>query len=179
MLLPWGNTSIIGHLVSQWRRLPVRQVGVVCAVQDEKLRSELDRIGFSATDRITNPAPERGMFSSIQCAAIWAGWRAELSHWIIVLGDQPQVRLETLAGLLRFAVQKAEPVCQPAVEGRRRHPVILCKEVFSELRKTRCHTLKEFLAPRPTALWESDDAGLAWDLDRPEDYSRALAQFRT
>src|SRR5436309_4018491 len=96
MLLPWGDTSVIGHLISEWRALEVGQVAVVRAADDAVLQLELDRLGFSLADCILNPTPERGMFSSVQCAARWSGWKAGLTHWAIVLGDQPQISRETL-----------------------------------------------------------------------------------
>src|SRR6516225_5725334 len=81
LLLPWGETSVLGHLAGQWRGLGAGQVTVVCAGGDDTLAAELDRLEFSAENRIVNPEPTRGMFSSIQCAALWSGWRHELTHW--------------------------------------------------------------------------------------------------
>ena len=73
LLLPWGQTSVLGHLLGQWQALRVGQTAVVCAAGDDGIHAELDRLGFPAADRICNPAPDRGMFSSIQCAANQSG----------------------------------------------------------------------------------------------------------
>ena len=81
MLLPWGKTTILGHLIEQWNGLASEQIGVVWATGDQRLQKELDRLGFPSKNRILNPAPERGMFSSIQCAAGWPDWNAALTHW--------------------------------------------------------------------------------------------------
>ena len=80
MLLPWGETSVLGHLISQWQALGARQVAVVGALDDSGIASELDRLGFPSQRRIFNPSPEDGMFSSIQCAAQWTGWEPMLTH---------------------------------------------------------------------------------------------------
>ena len=173
LLLPWGETSVLGHLISQWQRLGAGQVAVVCASGDGLLAAELDRLGFPAADRVTNPAPERGMFSSIQCAAGWDGWRAGLTHWAIVLGDQPHLRLTTLQRLLALAGTHPGRVCQPACDGERRHPVLLPRSVFHELAQASACHLKEFLAPLNAVSFAADDPGLDLDLDRPEDYRRA------
>src|SRR4051812_14994449 len=69
LLLPWGSTSVLGHLVRQWRALQAFRVTVVHAPGDEALRREFDRLQISERDRIANAAPARGMFSSIQAAA--------------------------------------------------------------------------------------------------------------
>src|SRR3989442_15619712 len=87
LLLPWGKTSVIGHLIGRWQELGAQQIAVVCAAGEPSIQEELDRLRFSRANRISNPAPERGMFSSIQCAARWFGWEAGLTHWAIVLGD--------------------------------------------------------------------------------------------
>ena len=92
LLLPWAKTTVLGHLLGQWQTFGAKQVAVVCAVGDQAIQGELDRLGFPAANRIFNPAPDRGMFSSVQCAAQWAGWQQGLTHWAIVLGDQPLVR---------------------------------------------------------------------------------------
>lgn len=174
LLLPWGGTTVLGHLLAQWRRLGASQIGVVVGAQDRVLGSELDRLGFPAQNRIINAAPERGMFSSIQCAGLWPGWSTHLTHWAIVLGDQPHLRHATLRGLLAFAARRPGQVCQPARDGRRRHPVLLPRRVFAELPGSKAANLKDFLAGRETAVFESDDSGLDLDIDRPEDYQKAL-----
>jgi len=74
MLLPWGETTVLGCLVAQWQQTGARQITVVVAANDSGITNELDRIGFPREQRITNPDPARGMFSSIQAAARWHGW---------------------------------------------------------------------------------------------------------
>ena len=176
MLLPWGRTSVLGHLMRQWRRLGVEQVAVVCATGDQAIQAELDRLRFPRKNRIANPAPERGMFSSIRCAAQWPGWKGALTHWAIVLGDQPHLRHETLRRAIEFTAAHPHEICQPMRGGHRRHPVFLPREAFLRLTCSTAADLKEFLsaAPRPLALCEVDDPGLDLDIDRPEDYARAL-----
>ena len=69
LLLRWGKASILSHLLSQWQQLGAKQLTVVCAADDDVINRELDQLGFPASQRILNPAPGRGMFSSLQCAA--------------------------------------------------------------------------------------------------------------
>jgi len=177
LLLPWGETSVLGHLIGQWRALGAKQVAVVCAPGDRAIQAELDRLGFAEKDRIINPTPERGMFSSIQCAAQWPGWQAALTHWAIVLGDQPHLRPQTLRQVLDFSAAHPTKVCQPARRGHGRHPVLLPKTVLRQLAGSTAATLKEFLVARSreASLCEVDDPGMEVDIDRPEDYDKAVA----
>jgi molybdenum cofactor cytidylyltransferase len=176
LLLPWGGTSVLGHLIKQWRALRAQQIAVVCAPGDQAIQAELGRLDFAEEDRIINPAPERGMFSSIQCAAQWPGWQPGLTNWAIVLGDQPHLRPETLRRVLGFSAAHPAKICQPARRGHGRHPVLLPRTVFRQLADSTAATLKEFLAARScsAAFCEVDDPGMEVDIDRPEDYAKAV-----
>ncbi len=177
LLLPWGGTSVLGHLLSQWQQLGAAQIAVVCAQGNTALDTELDRLQFPVSGRIVNPHPEQGMFSSIRCAAGWSGWRSELNltHWAIVLGDQPHLQPATLRKLLELVAAHPENICQPSRNGRGRHPVVLPKRVFQQLPDAPESNLKQFLGRWASlvARCEQDDPGLDLDLDMPADYERA------
>jgi len=174
LLLPWGDTSVVGLLLRQWQSIEPAQIAMVAAVDDRDLASELDRLGFPVDDRIFNPDPDRGMFSSIQCAARWPGWREELSHWVVTLGDQPHLRAETLRALRDFAAAHPDKICRPLRSGRPKHPVLLPRKIFFELQNAEVPDLKTFLTARAAecAGIESTDPGLDLDMDTPEDYER-------
>src|SRR5262249_6889189 len=179
LLLPWGQSSVLGHLIETWHELGAEQIACVCAANDEPIAKELDRLRFPATDRIFNAAPERGMFSSIQCAARWQGWKPELTHWAVLLGDQPHLPLQTLCEILAFSAAHQQQICMPRQAGHRRHPVLLPSFQFRKLADTKCANLKEFLDSQPESLafFETADPAFALDMDRPEDYETALRLF--
>jgi molybdenum cofactor cytidylyltransferase len=176
LLLPWGRTSVLGHLIGQWGALGAKQIAIVCAPADRSMRLELDRLGFPVQNRIINPTPQLGMFSSVQSAAQWPGWQARFTHWAIVLGDQPHLDPRALRQLLDFGAAHAACICQPARLGHGRHPVLLPRSAFRRVATSSAATLREFLAgsSRTLALCELDDPGLDLDIDRPEDYQNAL-----
>ncbi len=179
LLLPWGATTVLGHLLAQWQELRAAQIAVVCATNDAAINEELDRLDFPTTNRIVNPAPAAGMFGSVQCAARWTGWEPRLTHWLISLGDQPHVRRETLAALLDFTASNSQSICQPGRHGRARHPVILPAGVLAELKNSPAESLKLFLQSQATdrALCELNDPALDFDMDEPADYERALRHY--
>jgi molybdenum cofactor cytidylyltransferase len=174
LLLAWQETTVIGQIIRQWRDLGAMQITVVHRPNDTPLAGELDRLNFSADDRIENPQPERGMFSSIVCAANWPGWKSEISSWAVALGDQPHLRMDTLRQLLAFHSIHANAICQPEFDGHTRHPVILPRAAFTKLKDTPATTLKDFLKliPVPRVQCSMTDAGLSLDMDTPEDYKR-------
>ena len=179
MLLPWGKTTIIGHLIKAWRGQSVEEIAVVCAPGDAAINAELDRLGFPKQNRIDNPDAARGMFSSIQCAARWKGWNERLTHWAIVLGDQPHLPASVLGSLLDFARERPEKICQPSRNRRARHPVLLPKPVFRNLAISTDANLKEFLERMfaDVELIEVNDPALDLDLDTPADYEEARRVF--
>jgi CTP:molybdopterin cytidylyltransferase MocA len=176
LLLPWQDTTVVGHLLSQWREIGAGQISIVLRAADAALAAELERLNHPKSDRIENPQPNRGMFSSVVCAANWSGWRKEISR-SVVLGDQPHLRTETLRQLLEFAAQNPGTICQPAFGGRTGHPVILPQPAFVELKNADAPTLKDFLnlAPWPCVQCVINDPGLTLDMDTPEDYKRLQA----
>lgn len=179
MLLPWGSFTVLGWLIEQWEKLGVRQIVVVCSSDEHRIQEELDRLCFPEECRIFNPAPEKGMFSSIQCAVAWKGWREDITHWIISLGDQPQVHRATMQALLRFAEVSYDKICQPTRLGRRKHPVVIPKHIFCEMKRSTTTTLKHFLDQYPNDLsgFESGDVGLDLDMDTPDDYEKAIKGY--
>jgi molybdenum cofactor cytidylyltransferase len=171
LLLPWGNTTVIGHLVGRWRELRARQIAVVIRSGDNSLGTELERVGITGKGRIFNPEPERGMFSSIRCAAAWPGWDSELDSFLIALGDQPQLANSTLQRLLDFHREHPDAICQPSFGGSGRHPVIVPRAMWSLLAESEALTLKDFLrGSAPLLECPIDDPRLTLDLDTPEDY---------
>jgi molybdenum cofactor cytidylyltransferase len=179
LLLPWGRTSVLGHLIQQWTALMADQIAVVCAADALALQHELDRLDFPACHRILNPRPDRGMFGSVQCAAGWSGWRDELTHWVIALGDQPHLGQATLQELITLAMANPGKVCHPLRAGRPKHPVLLPRRPFIELRDSPSPHLKHFLAGQTGEQlgFDSSDAGLDYDLDTPEDYEQLRKRF--
>ena len=176
MLLRWRGTTVLGHLLDQWALLEPACLAVVCATDNTALHTELDQLNFPAARRILNPHPERGMFSSVQCASAWPHWPTDFTHIAVALGDQPHVRLETLRQQMHFAAKHPDAVTQPARDARGRHPVFLPASLFAAIAETTADNLKQFLQTCGTRIerWESEDAGLDLDLDEPADYERAL-----
>ncbi len=172
MLLPWGNTTVLGHAIRQWQELGAKQIAVVWDPKHREIAEELERIG--QVSRSPNDDPSRGMVSSVLCAARWENWIATFTHLAIALGDQPHLRHETLKRLIGFA-SETDHILQPSFNGRARHPIILPRKFFYQLRDTKAETLKDFLNTNREFLHLVDiaDPGLNMDLDFPDDYERA------
>jgi molybdenum cofactor cytidylyltransferase len=174
LLLPWGNTTIIGSQIDTWRSLGVPQIAVVHRAGDLDFLRELDRIRVSQEHRISNPTPQDQMFGSVRCAATWSGWNSNLTHVVISLGDQPQLKPGTLRDLLELSTESPQEICQPLYGGRTRHPIVFPRGTFQTLKNSEATTLKEFLRTENVVGIELNDPGLALDIDDSADYEKAL-----
>ncbi|MGI8604390.1 MAG: nucleotidyltransferase family protein [Verrucomicrobiales bacterium] len=176
MLLPWERTTVLGHVIALGRQLPRPQVTVVIAAGATDILVELRRVRLPASAQIINPNPSRGMFSSVRCAAQWEGWRPHLTHWMIMLGDQPHLQPRTVRLLGKFAAEHPQSICQPARRSRPRHPVVLPAAAFRDLAASAHPTLRHFLNAHANEvkLLEIDDPAVDSDLDTPEDYQRLI-----
>ncbi len=179
LLLPWGTTTVLQHIIEQWRSMRAIELTVVLAAENHALSNALDNVGAQSLHRVFNPAPEQGMFSSVRCAAGWRGWNSNLTHIALLLGDQPHLPTRALQELLVFAAHHHECIVQPALRSRARHPVIFPRAIFAQLGESKLPTLKEFLVEHGNLvmLWPTAEPAFAFDLDTPADYERLRQQF--
>lgn len=177
LLLPWRGNTVIGHIIQTWRGLKTATIAIVTRPNDAALAVELDRQNIPLNQRIENPNHAEGMFSSVLCAAKWAAAQPEISHWAIILGDQPHLRPEDLRALLDLSAQNKTAICQWMCGGKTGHPVMLPHSLIQGLAASTAGTLKEFLklTAAPRVQLEVSDAGLLLDMDTPEDYKRLTA----
>lgn len=181
LLLPWNNTSVIGHQIQVWKNLGARHFGLVTAADDNAMAAELDRLNFPPGERVVNSNAQSGMFDSIRCAVQWAGWSDAVTHFAIVLGDQPHLPPQMLEALLDFAGANEDRICQPFCGGHYRHPVILPRTVFCQIKSTGAKTLDEFLKGQSDfrRAFETTEPAFDLDIDTPGDYQRALGMSRS
>jgi molybdenum cofactor cytidylyltransferase len=174
LLLPWGEKTILTHLLDQWRITGAAQIAPVIDPSNQPLRKALLHAGLSPSDWIENPSPQLGMFSSLQEASRWTGWLSTLTHWIISLGDQPHIQISTLRLLLDAARKNPTRICQPALNGHTAHPIILPASNFRELAHHDVPDLRTYIRRREAFRLRVPvkDAGVSGDLDTPEDYTR-------
>jgi molybdenum cofactor cytidylyltransferase len=174
LLLPWGEKTILAHLLDQWRSAGAAQIAPVIDPSNELLRKALAHAGFSPSDWIENASPQLGMFSSLQAASRWTGWISTLTHWVISLGDQPHIQISTLRELLDAARKNPARICQPALHGRAAHPIILPANNFRELAQRDISNLRAYVRMHEAFRLRVPvkDPGVFENLNTPEDYAR-------
>jgi CTP:molybdopterin cytidylyltransferase MocA len=164
-----GGDSFLGAIVAVMRALEVERVIVVVGPPfgDEVARQAT---GLRA-EVVVNPAPERGMASSValgfeRAIALDAGDVALL--WPV---DHARVATATV----RAVLGRATPVgiVIPCCEGRGGHPTAFGRALWPEL--ARCATLEHGARavvradPARVDRFDVDDRGVTADVDRPGD----------
>ncbi len=174
--LAWGGTSILGHLLQQWREAGAGKI-VVVHPQDKNapVLAELDRLGIVAEERIATLAPERGMMGSVITAARRAIQDPSLTHLVIALGDQPHLQTETLRMVLHASETAPEKIVQIVFQGTPGHPVAIPAGLVRELADTPAATLRDFIGLHKERVFDlvCRDSGVLLDIDTPEDYAQA------
>jgi CTP:molybdopterin cytidylyltransferase MocA len=128
----------------------------------------------------TNPDPNRGQISSLQCALarVTPGPRA-----VVVLPvDVPLVRSATIRRLIETWQASSVPVVRPARGDRHGHPVLFDRGLFVELaRADLSDGAKSIVRAHVSPAGEVavDDDGAFTDIDSAEDYWRAFHRAPT
>ena len=123
---------------------------------------------------IRNPAPDRGMASSLALGI--AALPAEVAAVVVLLADMPKIAAHHVSALVAaFADRPGNGIVVPLCHGRRGNPVLLARRFFAEMQDmTGDKGARGLLLQHADQVTEiaMDDAVLT-DLDTPEDV-RAL-----
>lgn len=167
-LLQTGSTTYLGRIVELARASGAETIVVVVAAPHaEVVRAEALRLGIPERDIVDNPAPERGMSTSIEIGFRAIAERSRAAYlWPV---DHPFVTIKTLALLQRSL--GAFDAARPVFGGRGGHPPLIASALFDRL--ATCSTAelgaRSVLANADTVDVEVDDAGVVHDIDTPED----------
>ncbi len=172
MSLPWGETTVLGHVIDVFRAAAVEDVLVVSGGDRTAVEEIAARCGART---VFNPHyAERDMLSSLQ-----AGLRAmppEVEAGLVALGDQPQILPSTVHTLLDTFRVSSSPLIVPSYQMRRGHPWLLGRSLWdSVLQMQAPQTPRDFLrahADRIVYVSVETPTVLA-DLDTPDDYLKS------
>ena len=170
-LLPYRDGTLLGHVLGVARACSFDQIVVALGGAAREVRAGVDLTG---TDPVVNDAYSSGCSSSIAAALEVVDQRCELL--VLMLGDQPGVRADTVAALRAGRGDAPLAVCR--YEDGRGHPIAFARGVFADLRDL--HGDKgvwRLLDRRASDVVEVPIASsIPLDVDTPEDYRAVLAE---
>ena len=174
LLLPLGNTTVIGRLVDSLRSGGVGRIVLVIAPRAGELREWARERDLEIA---TNPNPERGMLSTILSGVehIAAATMPSEGPLLISPADVPGISPQSIRRLLA-AYPANEKVIVPTYRGKRGHPLLLAPELIPELPHLDPEVgLKQIREHYEVLEVEVDDPGILGDVDTPADYERFRA----
>jgi molybdenum cofactor cytidylyltransferase len=125
-LLPYGESTLLDHVLDTARACDFDELRTVIGGSADAIR---DRVDLSGVEVVENRQFGEGCSSSIAAALTALDPRADVL--VLLLGDQPGVRAETVAALL--AGRGDSPLAACAYEDGRGHPLAFAREMFDEL----------------------------------------------
>jgi molybdenum cofactor cytidylyltransferase len=169
-LLPYGDRTLLDHVLTTARACRFDQLIVALGGAADGVREQVD---LSGTEVVLNEAFGSGCSSSIATALSTIDPRADL--FVLMLGDQPGVTVETVDALL--AARGDAPIAVCRYDDQRGHPFAFARRMFGELENL--HGDKgvwRLLDQRAEDVVEVPIAGpVPLDVDTPEDYEAVLA----
>jgi len=174
MLLPWGDTVVLGHVISVFAAAGLEDILVVTGAVREKIEGIVSEYGkdFPVRTVYNEDYQEGEMLSSLKCGLrdlAGSGARAAL----IGLGDQPQVQEKTVRLVCESFRLTGSPLVIPSFQMRRGHPWLASRRFWMDLLELHpSQTPRDFLDAhrRDIQYVEVDAPSILADLDTPEDY---------
>jgi len=171
MILPWGNTTVIGHVVQALMNGGLDQILVVTGGASRKVEEALEGMSVQT---VYNPRYEHDQMAfSLQVGL--SSLSARTAAAMVVLGDQPQIESFVVKRLLQGYNEKPEPLIVPSYRMRRGHPWIIDRSLWSAVWSLKPpKTLRDFLNAHADQIryLKFDTPSVLGDLDTPSDYER-------
>lgn len=129
-LEPWGDTTLLGHVVDQVRGFDVDEIWVVLGANADAIMDEVDLEGCGVVE---NPEWTEGIASSLRVGldALIQLSRAEAA--LIVIGDQPHLDTRVVASMMEAFKKAAAPVVIPKYRYTWGNPVIVDRSLWPRL----------------------------------------------
>ena len=177
MLLPFGSTTVIAHVVDQLLNSAVDQVLVVVGHAGD---SVAEALSGRAVAVVHNADYKSGMLSSVRC-----GLRAlpgQCSAIMVALGDQPAITTGLIDELLQTFGRNDRGIVTPLFQGGRGHPLLFSERYRAEILTHYDDAgLRGLLHAHPDDVfeWAAPTAAVLSDMDYPDDYRREFAALES
>ena len=169
MLLPWGDRTVLTHVISVFQNAEVEDILVVTGGFREQVE---ELVSGSNVKTVFNSEFEKSeMLTSIQC-----GLRAltrQTQAVLIGLGDQPQVQEGTVRNVCEAFRESKSNLVVPSYRMRRGHPWLVARPLWEEILEMQPPQSPRDLLNGHTQEIEYvtiDNPSIMQDLDTPEDY---------
>ena len=172
LLLPFGETTVIGHIINQLVNSNVDNIFTVVGHDRKLLEKELSTHPVSI---VVNPAYADGMLSSLRCGI--GALPQNCDAILATLGDQPAIASQLIDEMTQAFSKTNKTILAPSYRGKRGHPTLISKCHFNEIMQQHDDIgLRGLLRAHPEEIFELEVAAatVLSDMDRPADYLREV-----
>ena len=175
--LPICGTTFIESIVGALRRTKVGEIIVVLGHNAEEMKARIEHLPVTI---VVNYDYKSGQLSSLQAAIRHLIASAYVVDGILVhLVDHPYLNPVLVDRMIESFYSAQKLIVLPRYQLRRGHPVIFSASLFDELLKAPLDQGAKAVvnAHRSETLEvETDEAGIAIDIDTPEEYRQHVKE---
>ena len=176
-LLALGESTVLAQTLAHVQAAALHEIILVLGASAETIRRRLP--SPRELKIVVNHAYQQGIASSLRAglSAVDPGSHAAL----IVLGDQPFIRPQTLDRIVAEYQRSQAQIVIPTHQGQRGNPVLLDRSVFAEVMALEGDVGSRAIFARHLdgiVNVEVEDSGVLLDLDDPVDYERLKTKFK-
>jgi molybdenum cofactor cytidylyltransferase len=170
-LLMYRGRTFLENILSALCEAGIQRVVVVLGHNAELIQQDID---LSSVEVVVNQDYHLGQTSSLQ-AGLRVLAKNEPDGVVLCLVDYPAMSADTVQKLNQYFKSTGKPLIVPQLQGKHGHPVLLGRELFSQLlalgpdegADTVIHQYRD-----RTEFVEVTDPGVLIDVDDPESYLR-------
>lgn len=171
MLLPWGETIVLGQVISVLKSGGVEDIVTVTGGFQEKVEAVAREFGSHVV--FNEEYANNEMLSSIQYGL--RSLKAEAEAALICLGDQPQVQERSVRRVRETFENGKSKIVVPSYQMRRGHPWLVARPLWEEILMMKSpQSPRDFLNAHSNEIEyvDVDNPSILQDLDTPEDYQK-------
>jgi molybdenum cofactor cytidylyltransferase len=183
LLLPWGTSTVIEHVLAAWRGSRVDNVVVVVDPTDKPLAETCAACGVQVV--VPDLAPAE-MKDSVRLGLAWAESRGPQSDdaWLVAPADMPGLAAEIIDRLIAAheaalgTPRSTRPIRAPRHGTKHGHPVLFPWPLAAEVARLGVDEgLNAIVARHGVEYVEAASDAISQDFDTPEDYDRLRARY--
>ena len=172
LLLPWGNSTVLGQTIRNVQESEVFDSLVVTGAQAEAITRVAGEMGVPALFNQQYAVAE--MLSSLQTAV--SQLPGDIDAVLVVLGDQPLVVPKVINQILHAYWQGKGDIIAPQYRSRRGNPVLIDRRYFKDLLSLPPGSApRDLLRKYPVHHVEVASQSVLLDIDEPADYDHLQA----
>ena len=172
MLLRWGESPVLGHVISTFIQAGIEDVLVVTGGAREQVEEIVKQHGGRSV--FNEEYSQCEMLGSLQ-----KGLQAQLPQTqatFVALGDQPQIQAGTVQLIRDIFESERSSLIVPSFQMRRGHPWLVERSLWIDLLEMRFpQSPRDFLIRHADKIRyvTVDTPTILADLDTPEDYEKS------